>query len=153
MAKVNRSELASLLDCSLPTVTSKVTKGMPFLQKGGRGKEWMFDTAEVIGWIKLQAITDAVGDLTLVGEDEIKKRKLAAETTIVEIEAAKKKGEVVLLVDVEKTITDLAIELRAMMMLVPQRVAAHDPELKRVIEDEIKEALTDALDIELDYDS
>jgi len=126
---------------------------MPYLQKGGRGKEWSFDTADIITWIKDQAITDAVGDLTQVHEEELKRRKLAAETTIVEIEAAKKKGEVVLLVDVERTIRDLCIELRAMMMLVPQRAASHDPELKRVLEDEIKEALKDALDIELDYDS
>ncbi|MAF71094.1 terminase small subunit [Alteromonas australica] len=45
MAQVNRAELADILGCSLPTITSKVQRGMPCLQRGQRGKEWTFDTA------------------------------------------------------------------------------------------------------------
>lgn len=126
---------------------------MPYVQKGGRGKEWIFDTSEVIDWEKNHAVSNAVGDLSKVDADEMKLRKLAAETTIVEIEAAKQKGEVAPVEDFEKATRDLCIELSSLMLLVPQRAASDNPEMKRIIEKEIKEALTDALGIELDYES
>ena len=81
MAQVNRAELAEILGVSLPTITSKVSKGMPFEQRGGRGREWTFDTAAVFEWEKEQAIINATGDLSSVTDDELKRRKLAAETT------------------------------------------------------------------------
>ena len=153
MTDVNRTELSNLLGCSLPTINSKVSSGMPYVQKGGRGKEWIFDTSEVIDWEKNHAVSNAVGDLSKVDADEMKLRKLAAETTIVEIEAAKQKGEVAPVEDFEKATRDLCIELSSLMLLVPQRAASDNPEMKRIIEKEIKEALTDALGIELDYES
>ena len=151
MTVVNRTELSSLLGCSLPTINAKVTKGMPYIQKGGRGKEWSFETGDVIEWEKRQAVSNVMGDLSQVDEEELKLRKLAAETAIVEIEVAKQKCEVAPVSDFEKATRDLCIELSSLMMLVPQRAAPDNPELKRLIETEIKEALTDAMGIELDH--
>ena len=102
MAQVNRAELAEILGVSLPTITSKVSKGMPFEQRGGRGKEWTFDTAAVFQWEKEQAILSATGDLSSVTDDELKRRKLAAETTLVELEAGKKRGELIPKDEIEK---------------------------------------------------
>lgn len=152
MAKVNRAELARLLDCSLPTITSKVAKGMPFIQKGGRGKEWMFDTAAVITWEKDQAVANVIGDLTEVAEDELKRRKLAAETTIVEIEAAKAKSEVVPVSDVEKSTMELSIELATRMMLVGKRCFPYDTKMRQEVDDEVRIVLNESINIELDYD-
>ena len=148
MAQVNRAELAELLGCSLPTITSKVQRGMPYLQKGQRGKEWMFDTADVIGWEKDQAIKNTVGDLSAVSEDEMKRRKLAAETTIVEIEAAKKRGEVAPLHDMETAWRDAVLEFKARIRLLPSRVAGqlvgldNETEIKAVLLDEVDQSLT-----------
>jgi len=156
MAKVNRVELARFLDCSLPTVTSKVTKGMPYLEKGGRGKEWMFDTADVITWIKNQAIIDAVGDLTQVDEDELKIRRLAAETGKAELELAKMRGEVGLISDFEKTTRDICIAISACMLLVPGRCSMqivgldNESEIKRIINDEIRQGLSESAEIEIE---
>jgi len=48
---VNRSGLAEVFEVSLPTVTAWVREGMPFVERGGQGKPWQFDTAECIEWV------------------------------------------------------------------------------------------------------
>lgn len=48
--KVNRSGLARHFGVSLVTIDSWVRNGAPFVQAGGRGAEWTFDTSEVEMW-------------------------------------------------------------------------------------------------------
>jgi phage terminase Nu1 subunit (DNA packaging protein) len=148
MAQVNRAELADILGCSLPTITSKVQRGMPYLQRGQRGKEWTFDTADVFNWEKDQAIKDTVGDFTAVSEDEMKMRKLAAETGKAEIELAKARGEVAPLHDMEIAWRDSVLEFKARIRLLPSRVAGqmvgldNETEIKAVLLDEVDQSLT-----------
>lgn len=154
MAQVNRAELAEILGVSLPTITSKVSKGMPFEQRGGRGKEWTFDTAAVFQWEKEQAILSATGDLSSVTDDELKRRKLAAETTLVELEAGKKRGELLPKDEIEKLLSELVIATRTRLLLVPRRCAVHliglsnEIEIREIIEAEQLEALTDLSNID-----
>lgn len=148
MAQVNRAELADILGCSLPTITSKVQRGMPFLQKGQRGKEWLFNTADVLSWEKDQAIKDTVGDLSTVSEDELKLRRLAAETGKAEIELAKARGEVAPLHEMELAWRDAVLEFKARIRLLPSRVAGqligldNETEIKAVLLDEVDQSLT-----------
>jgi phage terminase Nu1 subunit (DNA packaging protein) len=156
MAQVNRSDLAELLGCSLPTITSKVQRGMPYLQRGQRGKEWMFDTADVISWEKDQAIINTIGDVKGVSEDEMKRRKLAAETTILEIDAAKKRGEVAPLHEMEMAWRDAVLEFKARIRLLPSRVAGqlvgleNETEIKTVLLDEVDQSLTVLSELDAD---
>jgi phage terminase Nu1 subunit (DNA packaging protein) len=156
MAQVNRSDLAELLGCSLPTITSKVQRGMPYLQRGQRGKEWMFDTADVISWEKDQAIINTIGDVKGVSEDEMKRRKLAAETTILEIDAAKKRGEVAPLHEMEMAWRDAVLEFKARIRLLPSRVAGqlvgleNETEIKAVLLDEVDQSLTVLSELDAD---
>lgn len=121
---------------------------MPYIQKGERGKEWQFDTADVLQWEKEQAVNNAIGDVDAVDKDELIRRKLAAETTIAEIEAAKKRGEVALLSEVEKAWRDTAVELRTRVRLIPSRVAGQltglsdESEIKSVLLNEVDQSLT-----------
>jgi phage terminase Nu1 subunit (DNA packaging protein) len=148
MAQVNRAELADILGCSLPTITSKVQRGMPYLQRGQRGKEWLFNSADVFNWEKDQAIKDTVGDFTAVSEDEMKMRKLAAETGKAEIELAKARGEVAPLHDMEIAWRDAVLEFKARIRLLPSRVAGqmvgldNETEIKAVLLDEVDQSLT-----------
>lgn len=50
---VNRKELAALLSCSLPTVTSIIDRyaDLPVIQRGGLGKEWQFDADLVVAFL------------------------------------------------------------------------------------------------------
>ncbi len=47
---VNRAELASIFDISLPTVDAWVRKGCPVVERGGRGREWQFFVPDVFNW-------------------------------------------------------------------------------------------------------
>lgn len=151
--------MADLLGVSLPTITSKVNRGLPYVQKGGRGKEWLFDTAKVLQWEREQAVNDAIGDTSAVAEDELRRRKLAAETTIAEIEAAKKRGEVATLDEIERVWRDSILELRTRIRLIPSRVAglitglSDETEIKAVLLDEVDQSLTALSELSADDDS
>jgi len=146
--KVNRNELAALLGVSLPTINAKIKKGMPYVTRGARGKEWTFETADVLAWEKDQAIANTIGDTQTVDRDELLKRKLAAETALAEIEAAKKKGEVADLSEIELAWENTLVELRSRFRQIPQRVALqllgakNETDIKEILADEIDQCLT-----------
>jgi len=132
------------------TVSSWVKKGCPYIQKAdrSRGQEWKFSTAEVAQWRTDQAVHDLIGDTASVDKEELQTRKLAAETTIAEIEAATRRGEVADLVEIEKQWTNTMIELRSRLRQLPARVAPQIlgvknlGEIKEVLLDEVDETLT-----------
>ena len=157
---VSASGLAAVFGVHRNTVNNWVKKGCPYIQKADRrrGQEWQFSTAEVAQWRTEQAIIDAVGDTATVDKEELIKRKLAAETTIAEIEAAKRKGQVAELDEIEKQWSDTIIELRARFRQLPARVAAQlvgvtsKAEIKEILLDEIDETLTVLADVAIDDD-
>lgn len=69
--KANRAEIATILDCTLPTVDSKVRRGMPFINKGSKGVAWEFSIPECVKWDKQQEILNAVGDLSQNNYEEL----------------------------------------------------------------------------------
>ncbi|MAI64817.1 MAG: hypothetical protein CL600_08080 [Alteromonas sp.] len=147
--QVNRAELAEILGLSLPSVDSRVKRGMPYVSKGGRGREWVFESSDCVAWEKQQAINNAIGDTALVDAEELKQRKLAAETSIAEIEAAKARGEVLEISAVVKVITNDYITLKQRLRQVAQRIAplvvgeTDELEVKQIISEEIDDALTE----------
>jgi phage terminase Nu1 subunit (DNA packaging protein) len=44
--RVNRTELAEVLGVSMPTITAWLGEGMPYVEGGGKGKPFVFDTVE-----------------------------------------------------------------------------------------------------------
>lgn len=48
---VNRQQVASHCEVSLPTVDAWVRKGCPFVTRGSKGTEWQFDLAAVEKWL------------------------------------------------------------------------------------------------------
>jgi len=146
--RLNRAQAADVLGCHVTGLDGKVRRGMPYEKKGGRGKEWVFESKEIIQWEKDQAVKNAVGDTTLADEDELKRRKLAAETTIAEVEAAKAKGLVADLEEIERQYSDLHVDFRTRMRQIPARAApqllgeSSERAIKEVLLDEINEALT-----------
>lgn len=132
------------------TIAAWVKQGCPFVQRGNKsqGKDWVFDTAEVAQWRADKAVRDSVGDTNESSEDELRRRKLAAETTIAEIDAAKKRGEVALLEEIERIWRDSLLELKARIRLLPSRVAGRlvglsdETEIKSVLLDEVDQSLT-----------
>lgn len=147
---VSQSGCAEIFGVHRNTIAAWVKQGCPFVQRGNKsqGKDWVFDTAEVAQWRADKAVRDSVGDTNESSEDELRRRKLAAETTIAEIDAAKKRGEVALLEEIERIWRDSLLELKARIRLLPSRVAGRlvglsdETEIKSVLLDEVDQSLT-----------
>lgn len=61
--KVNRGELAAVFGISLPTVDTWVRAGCPYDEKGqGKGRPWVFDTADVAAWREERARAEGGGE-------------------------------------------------------------------------------------------
>lgn len=48
--RVNRQQLADILGVSKPTISAWLDDGLPSTIQGAKGREWEFDTKEVISW-------------------------------------------------------------------------------------------------------
>ena len=118
--QVTRQALADVFGVSLPTIDAWVRKGCPFVEKGGRGQEWQFNTAQVSKWLRDRDVEEATGDIP-DDMDELKLRKQKAETELAELELAEKKGEVALIAEFERAQAMVFAAIRANIMNVPQR--------------------------------
>lgn len=146
---VNMGELSQLWGVALNTVKAWVRRGCPVVSRGGRGREWQFDTAAVAQWREEQAAAAAVGDTSAMDLDEARRRKEAALAAMAELDLAKRRGEVV---DVE-AIADIVGEeytrLRARLLALPVKLAplmetaATLAERREIIEDAICECLAE----------
>ena len=47
---VTKAEAAQFFDVSLKTIDAWLRKGMPYVQKGGRGKPWTINLREASKW-------------------------------------------------------------------------------------------------------
>lgn len=158
--QVSQSECAVFFGVHRNTVGNWLKKDCPYIQKANKrsGKDWILDTAEVAQWREDIAIKNALGDLPDDAE-LLKTRKLKAETTIVEIEAAKQRGEVALIDEMEKDTRDIMISICTRMLLIPKRVSMHlvgvdtETEIARIIDDEIRQGLSESAEIELEDES
>lgn len=151
---VNRAGLADVFGAATPTVDTWVRRGCPFVQRGGRGKEWQFNTAAVSEWLRDQA-REEVGGTVFADESELKRRKLAAETSLAELELAKAKGAVAPLEEVEREVANAFATVKANMRNIPGRVVTlligetEERRFKTVLLAEIDQALEALADADL----
>lgn len=142
--KCNRNDLSEMFGVNNQTITNWVTKGCPFIEKGAKGKEWLFDSADVAKWREDDVVSRAIGDTKGTGEDELKIRKLAAETTIQEVAAAKARRDVADIEEVERTLANIFAVFRSRVRRIPER------SVMRIIGDtdeaRIKSVLLDEID-------
>lgn len=145
--ELTKADLAKCLGVSLPTVTSWVRKGCPYVEKGSKARPWIFNTASVIAWREDQAALNAVGDTASLDIDEARRRKLAAEAAMVELDLSKRRGEVIEIEEVAGVVGDDYANVRAKLLalptkLAPQLIGIEDPaECQALIERGVAEAL------------
>ena len=165
--EVSKTELAEFFGVSATTVEHWIRVGCPFVQRGAKGKAWIFSTAEVYDW-RLDRMRQEVTGSAPADEAELKKRKLAAETSKAELELAKARDEVAPLHQVQRAMAKAFAEVKAGMRNVPGRVVSmligetDETRFKAVLLaeiDQVLEALADAslvdeedLDDDLDLD-
>jgi len=120
--KVNRAELAATFGVSVVTVDAWVRNGCPSDVRGaGKGKPWVFDTADVAAWREQKAGDDVAGDGD-ADEAKLKKRRLAAETGKAELEFARARGDVAPIRDFERAQASIFARIRTNVMNVTSRV-------------------------------
>lgn len=147
--EVNRTELAEFFGIAMPTVDDWIRRGCPVVERGGRGRAWKFNTADVTAW-QIQRIRDEATGVATASENELRRRKLAAETGLAELEFSIAKGEVAPVRQFELAVTKAYAELRASMRIIPVRVTrmivgeTDEQVIKRKLTEEIDKAL-DAL--------
>ena len=92
---VSQSSCAEIFGVHRNTVANWIKQGCPYVQKANKkqGKDWVLDTADVAQWRADKAVQDTVGDTEAATEDELRRRKLAADTQLAELEVGKKRGE------------------------------------------------------------
>lgn len=145
MAEVNLTQLSEFYGKSRSSIQNWLAKGCPVIQRGTQGRQTIFDSVAVAEWLERQAINNAVGDVNLADVDELKKQKLAAETSLSQIEVAKAKGEVVYIEDAVKTVTDDILAAKARLRNVGARAT---PQVIGIT-DENK--IQEIIDLEVDY--
>ena len=145
--ELSKADLARMLGVSLPTIGQWVGKGCPFVSKGSPGKPWVFNSADVLSWREDQVVMQAMGDTSSLDIEEARRRKLAAEAALVELDLAKRRGEVIEIEEVAGVVGDDYANVRAKLLalpskLAPQLIGIEDPaECKALIERGVSEAL------------
>ena len=148
-AIMNQGDLALTLDITTNTIRDWTRKGMPVKEPGKRGQAAQYNVAEVIRWRESQIRAAALGDTAAMDHDESKRRKLAAEAALSEIELSKARDEVV---DIDLVVKEFSTSLsmiRARLLQVGAKVAPHvelapdASSVKEIIDDALYEALDD----------
>lgn len=152
---LNRTEMANHLGIAMPTLDEWVRRGCPIVKRGGRGQQWQFNSADVRAWRDEDIRRDAAGpdDATL---DELKKRKLRAETLQAELELSRERGELVPADTFDRAMAKAFGEVQASMRnVLPGRAArrliaeSDETRFKAVLLEEIDEALSALADADL----
>lgn len=161
--KVNRNEIAEVLGISVPTVTSWMGDGMPYVEGGGKGKPYVFDTVEVIEWWaenkrrrsrtgpSAPSNFDGPGDMPET-YDEAERREKVAKADKAELELAKAAGRVVEIEDVASAIAEMHVKVRTRLLAlgnkVRVRVSAYfggDKAAEEQVVTTVEEAIADAI--------
>jgi phage terminase Nu1 subunit (DNA packaging protein) len=155
----NLAQLANIFGVHRQTVRAWVRRGCPFIHDADQtnGRDWLFDTAAVAAWRVDRAVEDAVGGTQDASEAELRRRKLAAETVVAELAAAKARGELGSIDEFEDQVRNAAIEIRTRLMQMVARVAPmvvgldSQRKVKDILEKDIRESL-EAISDELGRD-
>lgn len=143
---VSRATLANLQGVSLPTIDAWVRAGCPVVTRGGRGKEWKFDNAQVTEWRIDRKVAEATG-AEKADTEELRRRKLLAETELAELDVARERGQVVSVEQLQRNLGNLFAEISINLRNIPGRVCASlvgltdERRIKEIILGEIDQTL------------
>lgn len=153
--KVNRHQLAGIFGASLPTIDAWVKAGCPFDQRGGRGVEWQFDTADVSRWLQDRATDEASGGVAQDTE-ALKLRKLRAVTISEELDIAAAKRLVAPIDEIERAQARMNAVIRQNVMAAVGKAKLQligetdEARFDRVLRGVLIDALNAAADADID---
>lgn len=159
VGEANIQEAAVILGYSVPTIKRYIQLGMPVKSKGGRGKDYVLSLPDCVAWVADLKVKNAIGDVDQATEQELRRRKLAAETKLAELEALKKTGEVIYIDDAVRIRTHEALAVKASLLAIPPRIdhvlaGSNDRKFCRTtLNDEILGALEELATRSIDVES
>jgi phage terminase Nu1 subunit (DNA packaging protein) len=129
-------ELSGLLGVHRNTVAKWLDQGCPFVEKADRntGKEWALSLPDVIEWQRNKAVEAAIGDTAKLDVDEARRRKIAAEAALAELDLAERRGHVVRIDVIIQIIGDQLSNCRAKLLAMPTKAAPLMVPLDSVLE-------------------
>lgn len=152
---LNRSQMADNLGVAMTTLDDWIRRGCPVVERGGRGRAWKFNSAAVRSW-RDNDIRAELKDTRNASTEELKRRKLQAETEQAELELAKAKEELVPVEQYGRALAKAFGEVRAgIRNVVPGRAARRvvgetdETRIKEVVLEEVDQALEVLADSDL----
>lgn len=152
---LNRADTADLFGIAKTTLDDWVRRGCPVVQRGSRGKAWQFSSADVSRWREDDIRASALS-VEATPAEELRRRKLEAETQLIELDLAKAKELVAPIEQMEKAMDAIFGEIRANLRnALPARAAQRligvtsETEIKTILRDEIDQALENLSEDEL----
>jgi len=152
---LNRTQMADHLGIAMPTLDDWVRRGCPVVSRGGRGRQWRFNTADVRAWRDADVREELAG-VKSASIEELRRRKLQAETETVELELSKAKALLVPVEQYERALAKAFGEVRAgLRNVVPGRATRRllgetdETRIKAVLLEEVDQALEVLADAEL----
>lgn len=145
--EMSKSEIAIFYGVNINTITQWIAKGCPFVQKGGPGKKWILSSLEVTQWREEQITAAAVGDVSQLDINEARRRKLAAEAAMTELDLAHRRGDLIEIEFIADMVGNDYANMRAKLLalptkLAPQLVGMDDPvECTALLDKGVTEAL------------
>jgi phage terminase Nu1 subunit (DNA packaging protein) len=143
---VNREGLADVMGVSNTTVSAWAKRGCPYLQQGGAGREWQFNTAHVIEW-RLNEMAGKLGD-GAKDYDEGQARKMQADADLAEIKRDKERGKLIELQVVADVVRGEYATVRTRLgslpgILAPRLDSSRALEFQPVIAEVVDDILTE----------
>ncbi len=117
--ELTREKVADFFAVSLPTVDVWLRRGCPGQKVGTR---WSINSAEVSQWLRDRERQDALGETAAIDETEARRRKIAAEASLAELDLAMKQAAVVPIAMYEAQIAAMIGAARAKLLNLGAKV-------------------------------
>ena len=148
---LNRAQLAETCGVSLVTVDNWVREGCPYIKRPGRKgvSQWEFSPAAVFEWRIERERRAVLGEVVKIDETEARRRKLAAEAGLAELELAKANGACVSIEDAQRASGQMIGAARAKLLSMPNklcRLVAIESDVatcESLLRDSVEEALAE----------
>lgn len=154
---VNQRQIAEIFGVTRETIRKWIDQGMP--TRNGTGGLRLYLPSEVIRWREDRVTQSALDSVAITDIEEAKRRKLAAEAAMAEIELSKARGEVVEIGLVGAEVGSALATCRARLLgigasVVPRlQIAADGVEMKAIVDEAVHRALEEISDGALEFAS
>lgn len=121
--EVGLHEAAAICGKSVTTLKSWFNLGCPVIERGGKSKKWRISPAAVMAWREEKIAQDAVGDTKNLDFEEARRRKIAAEAGMAELDFSLRRGELIPIEDIANLVGEEYANVRAKLLAIPVKMA------------------------------